>query len=267
MKRYIRNRIYLSSDDQEKLKNYPLLIAGSGIGSNIAECALRTGFEKICVVDGDLIEDSNLNRQNYTETQTGTPKAVALSERLKSINSQADISFINRFITPDQMPETGTYKAAINALDFHDRTPLFFDEQCLKNGIPVLHPYNLGWGSMVTVLTPQGPPLTSIGKTENFSELEVVEYAAGYRRFWQKPERWLEEAVAQYKSESELLPPPQLAIGSWYAAAMCTHLLVKMATGKFYKKFPEFYLCSLFQEEVLHDSRCLSQNLNGLKKN
>ncbi|WHF51460.1 ThiF family adenylyltransferase [Chryseobacterium gotjawalense] len=257
MNRYLRNRIYISTADQKKIKNYSLLIAGSGIGSNIAECALRTGFEKICVVDGDLIEDSNLNRQNYTETQIGTPKAEALYDRLKSINSRAEISFMNRFITRDQMPEVAKFKAAINALDFQDEIPVVFDQLCLKNGLPVVHPYNLGWGSMVTVLTPDSPPLTSIGKTENLNELEVVEYAASYRRFWQKPERWLEEILSQYKLENSDLPPPQLAIGSWYAAAMCTHLLVKMATGKFYKKFPEFYLCSLFSEEVLQDTAFL----------
>jgi len=56
--------------------------------------------------------------------------------------------------------------------------------------------------------------------------------------------------LAEYKNEKESLPPPQLAIGSCYVAAMYTHLLVKIATGKFYKKFPEFYLSSIFQEEA-----------------
>lgn len=254
MERYSRNRIYIDRCDQEKIRKFALLIAGSGIGSNIAECALRTGFENICVVDGDLIEDSNLNRQNYTEIQIGKPKSAALYERLKSINSRAELSFINKFITADQMPHPGKYSAAINALDFQDTTPLTFDRICLKAGVPVLHPYNLGWGALVTVLTPDGPLLSSIGNDENFKELEVVEYAASYQRFWQQPEVWLEETLALYKGESEALPPPQLAIGSWYAAAMCTHLLVKMATGKFYKRFPEFYISSLFQEETLQET-------------
>ena len=215
MDRYSRNRIYLSNCEQQKLKNFSIVIAGSGIGSNIAECALRTGFEKICVIDGDLIENSNLNRQNYTEEQIGTSKATALYERLKSIN--AEISFINEFISSNNMPETGRY--------------------------------NVGWGGLVTVLSPKGPLLKSIKKSDNFNELDVVEYAASYQRYWQKPQIWLEEAISQYRNEELTLPPPQLAIGSWYVAAMCTHLLVKIATGKFYKKFPEFYLSSLFQEE------------------
>ena len=249
MDRYSRNRIYLSNCEQQKLKNFSIVIAGSGIGSNIAECALRTGFEKICVIDGDLIENSNLNRQNYTEDQIGTSKAVALYERLKSINSNAEISFINQFLSSDNMPETGRYHAGINALDYTNEAPQLFDESCLKSGIPVLHPYNVGWGGLVTVLSTKGPPLQSIEKSSKFNEVEMAEYAASYLRYWQKPQIWVEEVISQYKNEELTLPPPQLAIGSWYVAAMCTHLLIKIATGKYYKKFPEFYLSSLFQEE------------------
>lgn len=249
MNRYLRNRIYLSNCEQQKLKNFSIVIAGSGIGSNIAECALRTGFEKICVIDGDLIEDSNLNRQNYTEDHIGTSKAMALYERLKSINANAEITFVDQFISRDNIPETGTYHVGINALDYTNEAPQLFDESCLKSGIPVIHPYNVGWGGLVTVLSPKGPPLQLLKKSSNFNEVDMVEYAASYQRFWQNPQIWLEEVINHYKTEDLALPPPQLAIGSWYVAAMCTHLLVKIATGKFYKKFPEFYLRSLLKEE------------------
>jgi len=250
MNRYLRNRLYINPAEQEILKNFPLFIAGSGIGSNIAECALRTGFEKICVADGDLIEDSNLNRQNYTEDRIGSPKAEALAERLKSINSRAEITLINRYLAEDDMPDPAAFKAAVNALDFRDGTPQAFDQLFLQSGIPVLHPYNLGWGAMVTVLAPERPLLSSLGTAEGISELDVVAYAAGYQRFWKKPQGWLEDVLARYSGEKDGAPPPQLAIGSWYAAAMCTHLLVKIATGKAYKCFPEFYMSSLFEEEA-----------------
>jgi len=250
MKRYLRNRLYISAAEQKILKNFPLFIAGSGIGSNIAECALRTGFEKICVADGDLIEDSNLNRQNYSEDRIGTPKAEALAARLKSINTRAEITCVNRYLTADNMPDLTGYGAVVNALDFKDTTPQVLDQRCLQRGVPVIHPYNLGWGAMVTVLAPEGPMLSSLMKTENFSEIDVVAYAAGYQRFWKKPQAWLEDILNRYTAEKDLLPPPQLAIGSWYAAAMSAHLLVKIATDQFYKTFPEFYINSLFGDET-----------------
>ena len=65
--RYGRNRLYVSEKEQSLVKDYKIFLGGAGIGSIIAECSLRFGFEHITIVDGDKVEESNLNRQNYTE--------------------------------------------------------------------------------------------------------------------------------------------------------------------------------------------------------
>ena len=44
-KMYSRNRIYIKPDEQEKIKLFRVLLGGAGLGSVIAECALRLGFE------------------------------------------------------------------------------------------------------------------------------------------------------------------------------------------------------------------------------
>lgn len=81
-----------------RIKDFRVLLAGAGIGSNIAETLLRIGFETITLVDGDVVEESNLNRQNYTEEDVEKPKVEALKKRLLSINPNAQISTINTFI-------------------------------------------------------------------------------------------------------------------------------------------------------------------------
>ena len=63
--RYSRNQLYVHKSEQIILKSKKILLAGAGLGSTIAECALRLGFENICIIDNDSVEDSNLNRQNY----------------------------------------------------------------------------------------------------------------------------------------------------------------------------------------------------------
>lgn len=45
MERYSRNRIYIGEEQQERIKQVRVLLGGAGIGSIIAECALRFGFE------------------------------------------------------------------------------------------------------------------------------------------------------------------------------------------------------------------------------
>ena len=60
--RYIRNRLYVLPEEQQLLKDFHILLGGAGIGSIIAECALRFGFENITIVDGDFVEESNMNK-------------------------------------------------------------------------------------------------------------------------------------------------------------------------------------------------------------
>ena len=50
-------------------------MAGAGINSVIAECALRFGFETITIVDGDKVRIEDLSRQNYTHADKGKYKA------------------------------------------------------------------------------------------------------------------------------------------------------------------------------------------------
>lgn len=244
--RHIRNRLYITPEEQETIKNTPILLGGAGIGSVIAECLLRLGFETLTIIDGDIVELSNLNRQNYTEKNISQPKVEALKERLLAINSNAKITVHNCFLTPENVEEHITdYKIAINALDFTSDVPLMFDSICQKKKIPVLHPYNLGWGALVLVISDE-EGLESLKKTnEKFTEINVVDYVLDYMRFWEKPQRWLEEILEQYKNEGKNLSPPQLSIASWIVAGICTNIAFDIAANNPVKVFPEFYLTTI----------------------
>ncbi len=246
MELYSRNRLYVTSDEQKLIREIPILLAGSGIGSNIAECALRFGFENITIVDGDKVEVSNLNRQNYTNNDVTNFKAHSIQKRLLEINPNAQIKCRNEFISDSNVAEIlEGYQIAINALDFTTDIPLKFDKHCQDKGIYVLHPYNLGWGGLVTVITSDTLGLDSLTKGQDMNELVFVDYVANYLRFWEKPYEWLEKIIKAYKNESEVLPPPQLPIASWIVAGICTHIMFNIVTGKPVKKFPEFYINSL----------------------
>jgi molybdopterin/thiamine biosynthesis adenylyltransferase len=250
--RYSRNRIYLTKEEQGAIKNYPILLGGAGIGSIIAECALRLGFENITIIDGDQVELTNLNRQNYTEDDIATDKVIAIKKRLMAINKKANIKVHSCFLTKDNVEQyLDGHKIAINALDFTSDIPLLFDEICQQKNIPVLHPYNLGWGGLITVIAPSGLSLKSIEKPyEKFNEVNMVEYASSYLQFWKTPQDWIDDIIKKYKKEKEVLPPPQLSIASWTVAAMAAHLLFNIATNKKFKKFPEFYLSTIMDESL-----------------
>lgn len=149
--------MYISPEEQTLIKDTPILIAGSGIGSVIAECALRLGFEHINIVDGNSVELSNLNHQNYLMDDIGNNKAEALKRRLLGINPDAKIKSYNLFIDIDNIESIiDNNKIAINAIDFNSKMPQLFDKICQEKEIPILHPFNLGWGGLVTIISPKG---------------------------------------------------------------------------------------------------------------
>ena len=243
-KKYSRNRIYIKPDEQEKIKHFRVLLGGAGIGSIIAECALRMGFETITIVDGDKVEESNLNRQNYRLEDVGCYKAESLAKRLLTINPKANIKVINH----DNVEELiERHDIAINALDFKSDIPFVFDKICSEKNIYVLHPYNFGWAGFLAVVDPDGKPLQSLSDRPLGFELKVAEYVLGYQAFWMQPQEWLDKVVKQYQREDGTVPPPQLSVASWITAGLCTQAMFNIATGKEVKKFPKFYFSSLLQ--------------------
>ncbi len=249
--RYSRNRIYVGGEEQDKIRNTRILLGGAGIGSVIAECALRFGFENITVVDGDKVEESNLNRQNYVTTDTGKYKAESLCARLAAINPAAGLKCVNTFIDGRNAAEiVSGHDIAVNALDFKDGTPFEFDRICSEKGIPVLHPYNFGWAGFLAIVKPGGRRLSDISDNPAGHELKVAEYAAGHGNNRNAPVAWLERIVEDYRAEKDTLPPPQLSVASWIVAGYCVGAMFNLAVGKEVKYFPEFYFSSFLCDET-----------------
>lgn len=81
-------------------------IAGSGgLGSNIAVNLVRSGVKNIKIVDFDIIEQSNLNRQFYFQDQIGKNKVNALSENLYRINSKINLEIINKKLEKENIKD------------------------------------------------------------------------------------------------------------------------------------------------------------------
>ena len=177
--RYSRNRLYVLPEEQDIISQKRILLGGAGIGSIIAECAIRFGFEKMTIVDGDVVEESNLNRQNYCQSDIGKYKAETLAKRLLAINPHAQIAYLNEMITHDNLVGLiEGHDIAINALDFNSDIPFALDEECRKRDIPVLHPYNFGWAGFLTIVSPHGEPITVLSNNPSGFELKMANYLA-----------------------------------------------------------------------------------------
>ena len=77
---------------KQNLKNKSVGIAGcGGLGSNCAVALARVGVGKLIIVDFDIIEESNLNRQYYFFDQIGKKKSFILKENIERINPNIEV--------------------------------------------------------------------------------------------------------------------------------------------------------------------------------
>jgi sulfur carrier protein ThiS adenylyltransferase len=94
----------LGKDNLAKIQDVRVGIAGAGgLGSNCALFLVRCGFKKLSIVDFDIVEISNLNRQFYFTAQVGQRKVEALRENLLMINPGLEIEAYTKRITQDNI--------------------------------------------------------------------------------------------------------------------------------------------------------------------
>lgn len=98
--RYCRNQTTLNSREQVKLlQSHVVVIGQGGLGGAVAEILARIGIGALTLVDGDVFEESNLNRQLLsTMEQLGKNKAEAGRDRVKEINPAVDVTCVTSFL-------------------------------------------------------------------------------------------------------------------------------------------------------------------------
>lgn len=108
-----------SSEIQEKLSAGRVAIAGlGGLGSNVAYSLTRIGVGHLHLIDFDVVDITNLNRQQYFMEHLGMPKTDALESLLKKINPYLDIQTDCVRVTEDNIRELfGEWDIVCEAFD------------------------------------------------------------------------------------------------------------------------------------------------------
>ena len=144
-------------DMEEKLQNARVAVAGlGGLGSNIAVMLARSGVGHLFLVDFDVVDVTNLNRQMYMIPQLGKPKTKAILEILHDINPYLDVKTKNIKVTPDMVPELfGEYPIVCEAFDNADQKAMLISallEKCPKT-IVVSGNGMAGYGNSNAIVT------------------------------------------------------------------------------------------------------------------
>lgn len=163
MERYLRNHDALSLDEQEKLASKRVLIVGcGGLGGVVIECLARIGVGHMRVVDGDVFDESNLNRQLLSSRMNlGRPKTLAAQQRVMAVNPLVEVEAVQAELTSDNAPELlGNYDIAVDCLD-DIPSRLLLQQAAKEAGIPLVHAAIAGWRGQVAVVQP-GEDLLSL---------------------------------------------------------------------------------------------------------
>lgn len=128
----------IQSDGQEKLEKSHAVVIGCGaLGTTIANNLVRSGIGHIKIVDRDIVELNNLQRQNlFDEDDIGLPKASTAAKKLGKINSNIKIEYMVDDINHKNIEHV--IKNMDVVIDGTDNMLVRFliNDACVKHGIP-----------------------------------------------------------------------------------------------------------------------------------
>lgn len=158
-----RQNPLFNNQEQEKLKDMVVLIAGAGgLGTNQAQQLQRIGIKKIYLYDYDKIVESNLNRQLfYGKNDIGKSKVKKAKKHLENFEMNTEIKAFDKKIDENtEIPED--IDIIFDALDnFSSR--FLLEKIAIKNDLPLIHGGVQSWYGQITAIIP--------GKTVSLKEI------------------------------------------------------------------------------------------------
>ena len=235
-----RNWGFLTAQDQEKIKEAKILLAGCGLGSNIATLAARTGFTRFILADGDKVEINNLNRQAFRREHVGKNKAEATAELIKEINPEAEIEIFPHFITKKEAVSLVSRAELI--VNMVDPGPVLFEltRAARSQNKLTFFPLNVGFGGVALAFSPDSMTLEEmlgreVAKEELF--LRLIERVTAYLPYLNN---YLEKFS---ETKDDILrgvrPGPQLGVAASINASLVVTAMMRGVLGLPLKVAPE----------------------------
>ncbi|MEF2231979.1 MAG: ThiF family adenylyltransferase [Pseudodesulfovibrio sp.] len=168
--RYLRNASALSPGDHVRLLRSRVALVGlGGLGGSLLEQCLRLGIGRIRAADGDIFEESNLNRQALASMASrGLPKAAAALDRAENVNPSVQFEPWDEYLTAKTLPGfllgCDLVMDALGGLGFRPH----LQAAAARAGIPLVTGALAGWTGYVGVVLPGQPgPADSMGADDS----------------------------------------------------------------------------------------------------
>lgn len=154
--RYLRNIPALTEEECDLLRRKQVLIVGcGGLGGNLISIFSRIGVGKLRIVDGDVFEATNLNRQLFSEIPVlGQNKASVAADRVARINPDITVEAVETFLTEENAAALlQDCNIVVDALDNIPSRRLLA-AACEKAGLPLVYGAISGWVAQAALSLP-----------------------------------------------------------------------------------------------------------------
>lgn len=161
-----RTELLLGEEKLKKLKTANVLVVGlGGVGAYAAEQLCRAGIGKMTIVDGDVVESTNRNRQlPALISNLGKPKAEVLASRFRDINPEIELTVVYEYIQDEKtvdLLKSQPFDYVVDAIDTLS-PKVFLVYHSLQLGLKVVS--SMGAGGK---LNPQKVQVADISKSYN----------------------------------------------------------------------------------------------------
>lgn len=161
---YSRTEMVIGAEAVEKIKSASVIVFGiGGVGSYVVEGLARAGVGRLILVDNDVVDITNINRQlPALHSTVGKPKAQVMADRVKDINPDCDVDAAICFFMPDNADEFDFSEVdyVVDAIDTVTGK-LALIEKAYNDNVPVIS--SMGTGNK---LDPSVFKITAIEKTK-----------------------------------------------------------------------------------------------------
>ena len=138
---FSRNELAIGTEGLDVMRNSTVAVLGvGGVGSFAAEALARSGVGRIILIDKDVVDITNINRQIHAlMTTIGQPKAELMKERIKLINPECDVVSPRMFYTEETYEQVFAYPLDY-MLDASDTISykIHLIKECLQRGLPIV---------------------------------------------------------------------------------------------------------------------------------
>lgn len=164
----------IGKDNLQKLNNRIIAIVGvGGVGGYVVETLIRNGIENIIIIDKDVVDTTNKNRQIIADdTSINKSKVDVFKKRILSINKDCNVICLNIFLNEDNKKELFKYDIdyLIDACDTV-QTKIMLIRECLNRNIKIIS--SMGTGNK---LDPKKLQITTLKKTSYDPLAKVIRH-------------------------------------------------------------------------------------------